>query len=391
MRETVAMDAEDFEAVLKTVRQFVREEVVPREDEIEAADAVPDEIWAQAKEMGLFGFSIPEEYGGLGLTMSDEVRLAFELGYTTPAFRSMFGTNNGIGGQVILLDGTEEQKQHYLPRLATGDYVTSFALTEPDAGSDPSTLTTSARRDGEHYVINGAKRFITNAPLADLLMVFARTNPDDRGPRGISCFVVPRDTPGITLGPRDKKMGQSGAWTSEVFFDDVRVPADTLVGGVEGQGYTTAMKALARGRLHIAAICTGMAGRIIDEMTSYALTRQQSGKQISEFQLIQGLLADSQTEMYAGRAMCVDAAARYDSGEDRRMGPACCKYFCSEMVNRVADRGVQVHGGMGYMRGVPVERFYRDVRVFKIYEGTSQIQQVVIAKAMLRAAAERSG
>ena len=385
------MNADDFEAVLTTVREFVREQVVPREDDIEANDEVPAELWQQAKEMGLFGFAIPEEYGGLGLSMSEEVRLGFELGYTTPAFRSMFGTNNGIGGQVILLDGTDEQKQHYLPRLATGEYVTSFALTEPDAGSDPSTLTTTARRDGDHYVLNGAKRFITNAPLADLLMVFARTNPDDKGPRGISCFVVPRETEGISFGPRDKKMGQAGAWTSEVFFDDARISADTLVGGVEGQGFGTAMKALARGRLHIASICVGIAGRVIDEMTSYAVTREQSGKQIAEFQLVQGLLADSQTEMYAGRAMCIEAAQHYDSGADRKMGPACAKYFCSEMVNRVADRGVQVHGGMGYIRGVPVERFYRDVRVFKIYEGTSQIQQVVIARAMLRAASAKAG
>lgn len=384
------MDADDFTAVLSTVRRFVREQVVPREDEIEASDAVPDELWAQAKQMGLFGFAIPEEYGGLGLSMRQEVRLAFELGYTTPAFRSMFGTNNGIGGQVLMLDGTDAQRKHYLPRLATGEFVTSFALTEPDAGSDPSTLTTRARRDGDDYVINGAKRFITNAPTSDLLMVFARTS-DTPGGRGISAFVVPTATPGITIGPKDRKMGQAGAWTSEVFFDDVRVGADTLVGGVEGRGYATAMKALSRGRLHIAAICVGIAGRLVEEMTSYAATREQSGHPIGEFQLVQAMLADSETEARAGRALCLEVADGYDAGSDRRKGPATAKYFCSEMVNRVADRAVQVHGGMGYIRGVAVERFYRDVRVFRIYEGTSQVQQVVIAREMLREERQRHG
>lgn len=377
------MDTEDFAAVLDTVRRYVREQVVPREDEIEAADAVPQEVWAEAKRMGLFGFAIPAEYGGLGLSMAQEVRLAFELGYTTPAFRSIFGTNNGIGGQVLMMDGTEEQRRHYLPRLATGEYVTSFALTEPDAGSDPSTLTTRARREGGDYVINGAKRFITNAPTSDLLMVFARTGPEPGG-RGVSAFVVPTHAPGVTIGPKDRKMGQAGAWTSEVFFDDVHVDAGALIGGVEGRGYATAMKALARGRLHIAAICVGIAGRLVEEMTSYARTREQSGHPIAEFQLVQGMLADSETEARAGRALCLEVAEGYDAGTDRRKGPATAKYFCSEMVNRVADRAVQVHGGMGYIRGVAAERFYRDVRVFRIYEGTSQVQQVVIARELLR-------
>ncbi len=378
------MDAEDFDAVLKTVRRFVREEVVPREEAIADNDEVPQELWDAAREMGLFGFAIPEEYGGLGISMSQEVRLAIELGWTTPAFRSMFGTNNGIGGQVILLDGTDEQKQHYLPRIASGEYVTSFALTEPEAGSDPSAIATTAVKDGDEYVLNGTKRFITNAPIADLFMVFARTNPDDKGPGGISTFVVPKDTPGLSTGPRDKKMGQSGAWTSEVFFTDARVPASSLVGGVEGSGFGTAMKALARGRLHIGSLSVGIAQRLIEEMVEYARNRRQSGRAIGEFQLIQGLIADSYTEMYAGRAMVAEAAKNYDSGTDRRLGPSAAKYFCTEMVGRVADRAVQVFGGMGYIRGVTVERFYRDVRVFRLYEGTSQIQQTIIARSLLR-------
>lgn len=378
------MDTQDFEDVLASVRRFVREEVMPREDEIEAADEIPVGLRRQARDMGLFGYALPEKYGGLGLSMCEEVRLAFELGYTSPAFRSMFGTNNGIAGHVLLDDGTEAQRDHYLPKLASGEYVASFALTETEAGSDPSGLTTSAVRDGDSYVISGSKRFITNADTADLFMVFARTDPNEPGTRGISTFVVPAGTPGLTVGTPDAKMGQRGAHTAEVFFDDVRVPADALVGEGEGGGFGTAMKSLSHGRLHISAVCVGLGQRLLDESVSYARTREQSGRAIGEYQLVQGLLADSQTDVYAGRSMVREAARDYDSGEDTKLGPSCSKYFCAEMVNRVADRAVQIHGGMGYMHGVAAERFYRDARLFRIYEGTSQIQQVVIAKRLLR-------
>ncbi len=378
------MDTQDFEDVLASVRRFVREEVMPREDDIEAADEIPVGLRRQARDMGLFGYALPEKYGGLGLSMCEEVRLAFELGYTSPAFRSMFGTNNGIAGHVLLDDGTEAQRDHYLPKLASGEYVASFALTEAEAGSDPSGLTTSAVRDGDSYVISGSKRFITNADTADLFMVFARTDPNEPGTRGISTFVVPAGTPGLTVGTPDAKMGQRGAHTAEVFFDDVRVPADALVGEGEGGGFGTAMKSLSHGRLHISAVCVGLGQRLLDESVSYARTREQSGRAIGEYQLIQGLLADSQTDVYAGRSMVREAARDYDSGEDTKLGPSCSKYFCAEMVNRVADRAVQIHGGMGYMHGVAAERFYRDARLFRIYEGTSQIQQVVIAKRLLR-------
>jgi acyl-CoA dehydrogenase len=332
--------------------------------------------------MGLYGFAIPEEYGGLGLSMRAEAELVIELGYTTPAFRSMFGTNNGIAGQVLLVDGSDEQKKRYLPGLASGEITASFALTEDEAGSDPSTLVTTAARDGDDWVINGSKRFITNAPLANLFMVFARTGAADSGAAGISVFVVDVSTPGITVGKPDHKMGQLGAQTAEVFFRDVRVPADAIV-GTEGKGFRTAMASLAHGRLSIAALCVGMAERLVDEMVTYAAQRRQSGRPIGEFQLVTAMLADSQTEMYAGRAMVLDAADRFDAGEDQRMLPSCAKLFCSEMVGRVADRAVQVHGGAGYIRGVAVERFYRDARLFRIYEGTTQIQQVIIGRALL--------
>lgn len=383
------MDAADFSDVLSEVRRFVRDRVVPLEAEIDEKDEMPADIREAAKKMGLFGFALPEEYGGLGLSMYEETQLMFELGYTTPSLRSMFGTNNGIAGHVLMVGGTEEQKAQWLPRIASGEVLASFALTEPDAGSDPSTLTTKAYLDGDEWVLNGAKRYITNAPLADVFMVFARTDPDAPRTRGISTFLVPAGTPGLTVAPRDHKMGQLGAWTADVYFDDVRVPASALVGGADGlnRGFSTAMGCIAHGRVHISALMVGMAERLVDESVAYASTRRQSGRLIGSFQLVQGLIADSQTDYYAGRATVLEAARAFDAGTDTKVGPSCAKYFASEMVCRVADRAVQVHGGAGYMRGVAVERFYRDARLFRIYEGTSQIQQVIIAKALLGEAA----
>ena len=384
------MDAEDFKQVRDAVRELVREQVVPREEEIEESDRIPDDLRAKAAEMGLFGYALPQEYGGLGVNMREDVQLAFEFGYTTPAFRSLFGTNNGIAGQVIAKFGSEAQKKAYLPRLAAGEIIGSFALTEAEAGSDPAGLRTSAVRDGDSWVINGAKRYITNAPLADVFMVFARTDPEERGGRGISSFVVDRSAPGVTVGPHDKKMGQSGAWTSEVYFDDVRVPADALI-GEEGRGYSKALTVLSRGRLHIAAMCVGMAQRVLDESVRYAASAKQGGAPIGRFQLVQAMLADMHAEWLAGRSMVLDVAARYDSGEDTSVGPSSAKLFCSEMVGRAVDRAVQVHGGMGYLRTTPVERFYRDARLFRLYEGTSEVQRVIVGGALLREAGMTRG
>jgi acyl-CoA dehydrogenase len=383
------VDPADLADILASVRAFIRNDVVPLEEQIDAEDAIPEHLVAASKEMGLYGFAIPEQYGGLGLTMEEEAQLAFELGWTTPALRSLFGTNNGIAGQVLLLGGTEEQKKSWLPRLASGEVTASFGLTEADAGSDPAGLSTSAKRDGSDWVLNGSKRYITNALVADVIMVFARTNPDAVGNRGISTFLVPAGTPGLTFGQRDHKMGQMGTWTSDVYLDDVRVPADALVGGEDGLdvGFRTAAKCLAHGRAHIAAMCVGMAGRLVHESVEFAKTREQGGKAIATFQLIQGLVADSVTDHYAGRALVLEVARAYDAGTDKVSGPSAAKYFASEMVGRVADRAVQIHGGAGYIRGVAVERFYRDARLFRIYEGTSQIQQVIIARSALGDAA----
>jgi acyl-CoA dehydrogenase len=331
-------------------------------------------------------YALPEEYGGLGLTMEEEVQLAFELGQTSPAFRSLLGTNNGIGGQGLVMDGTDEQKQRYLPRLAAGEIIGAFALTEPEAGSDAASIRTSARRDGDSYVLNGTKRFITNAPEAGVFTVFARTDPKTTDARGVSAFLVEAGTPGLSLGKLDRKMGQRGAHTCDVIFDDCRVPASALLGGVEGQGFKTAMKTLDRGRLHISAVSVGVAERLIRDSLAYAMERKQFGKPIAEFQLVQAMLADSRTEAYAARCMVMDAARRRDAGENVNMLAGCCKLFATEMVGRVADRAVQIHGGAGYVSDYAVERFYRDVRLFRLYEGTSQIQQLVIARNMIREA-----
>ena len=370
--------------MVRETRRFVRERVVPLETQIDERDEIPSAIREQAKELGLYGFALPVEYGGIGLSMAGEVELVFELGWTTPAFRSLFGTNNGIAGHVLMLGGTGEQQAQWLPRLASGEVTAAFALTEPEAGSSPADLTTVARRDGEEWVIDGIKRYITNAPLADVFMTFARSDPEAEGADGISAFLVPADAPGLTVGPKDHKMGQQGALTADVVYNEVRVGSDALIGDEPGRGYRTALGCLAHGRLHIAAVCVGMAGRLVEESLAWATERRQGGQPIVGHQLVAAMIADSQTELMAARALVRDRAAAYDAGEDTRLGPACAKLFASEMVGRVADRAVQIHGGAGYMRGVAVERFYRDARLFRIYEGTSQIQQLVIASELVR-------
>jgi acyl-CoA dehydrogenase len=375
--------AAEFDELVSLLREFIRHEVMPAEVGIDESDEIPARLIAQAKEMGLYGYAIPAEYGGLGLSVEQQVRLAIELGYTSPAFRSLFGTNNGIAGQVLVSAGTDEQRKQWLPRLASGEVVASFALTEPDAGSDPSRLVTTAQGDSDGWVIDGLKRYITNAPAADVFIVFARTDPDAPPGKGIGVFIVPARIPGVTVAPKDHKMGQAGAWTADVAFNGVRVPADALVGEAAQAGYATAMRSLAHGRLTIAGVCVGVSARLIDESVSYAKERSQGGHPIGEYQLVQAMLADSETEYLAGKALVLDAAAKYDAGTDRRLGPSAAKYFASEAVGRIADRAVQIHGGSGYIRGIAVERLYRDVRLFRIYEGTSQIQQLVIARELL--------
>ena len=381
---------EDFQEILAQTRHFVRTAVVPREQEILDEDRVPDDLRDQAKKMGLFGYAIPQEWGGLGLNLMQDVELAMELGYTSLALRSMFGTNNGIAGQVLVGFGTDEQKSRWLEPIATGDVVASFALTEPGAGSNPAGLKTKALRDGQDWVIDGQKRFITNAPVADLFVVFARTRTADdssdyKGP-GIAVFLVPADAGGVEVGAKDAKMGQEGAWTADVSFTDVRVDDSALIGGSEDVGYRAAMTSLARGRVHIAALAVGAAQRALDESVAYAATATQGGSPIGNFQLVQAMLADMQTGVLAGRALVRDTARAWVGDEDRRIAPSAAKLFCTEMAGKVADLAVQVHGGSGYMRGVPVERIYRDVRLLRLYEGTSEIQQLIIGSNLIKAA-----
>jgi acyl-CoA dehydrogenase len=384
----MAIDTESFDLLLASVQRFVAERLVPAENSVEELDEVPAEIVEDMKTMGLFGLSIPDEYGGIGLSMSQECRAAFEIGQTALAFRSVFGTNVGIGSQGILMDGTDSQKREFLPRVASGELIMAFALTEADAGSDSAAIKTRGERVGDDYILNGSKRFITNAPRAGAFTLMART--DGAGAGGISAFIVPADAKGLSLGKPDKKMGQRGTKTCDVILDNVRVPAANIIGGKPGQGFKTAMKVLDRGRLHISAVACGMAQRILNESVAYARERKQFGKRIGDFQLIQAMLADSQAELYAGWSMVQDAALRYDakgapSVSDPRVSmlASCCKLFCTEMVGRVADRGVQVHGGSGYINEYPVERFYRDVRLLRLYEGTTQIQQLIVGRELI--------
>lgn len=378
-------DAETFSILLDAIRRFVRERLIPAEQQLVDSDEIPAAIISEMREMGLFGLTIPAEYGGL--TTEEEVLTSIEMCRASPAFRSIAGTNNGIGSQGIVIDGTDEQKKKYLPRLASGELIGSFALTEPGAGSDAGSLTTSARRDGDHYIINGAKRYITNAPEAGVFTLMARTDPESKDARGVSAFIVERNLPGLSVGKPDRKMGQRGSHTADVIFDNVRVPAANIIGGKEGAGFKTAMKVLDKARLNIAAVCVGAAGRMLEEALNYALQRKQFGQPVAEFQLVQAMLADCQTEIFAARSMTLESARKRDNGENVTMEASCCKYFASEMCGRVADRAVQIHGGAGYMADSPIERFYRDVRLFRLYEGTSQIQQLVIARQLIRNAA----
>ncbi|MDT5093760.1 MAG: acyl-CoA dehydrogenase [Mycobacterium sp.] len=380
---------EDFADILAQTRQFVRSAVVPREQEILDEDKVPDDLRDQAKKMGLFGYAIPQEWGGLGLSLAQDVELAMELGYTSLALRSMFGTNNGIAGQVLVGFGTDDQKARWLEGMASGEVVASFALTEPGAGSNPSGLRTKAIRDGADWLISGQKRFITNAPTADLFVVFARSRPADDKGAGIAVFLVPADTPGVDVGAKDAKMGQEGAWTADVSFDDVRVPDEALIGGTEDVGYRAAMISLARGRVHIAALAVGAAQRALDESVTYAASATQGGTPIGEFQLVQAMIADQQTQVMAGRALVREAARLWVTDEDRRIAPSAAKLFCTEMAGQVADLAVQIHGGTGYMRGVPVERIYREVRLLRLYEGTSEIQRLIIGGGLVKSAQRR--
>jgi len=386
------MPSESISELREPLRRFVRERLVPLEAQVAESDRLPDEVVAEMRDMGLFGITIPEEFGGLGLPLSEEIELVFELTWASLAFRSVIAMNLGVGSQGIVADGTLEQKTMWLPRIASGEIITSFCLTEPDSGSDSAALRTSAVLDGDEYVLSGTKRYISNAPLAGLFIVMARTSPEKLpGNRHVTAFLVPAGTPGLVVGKKDRKMGQRGAATADVILDEVRVPASSILGGEPGRGFVTAMKVLDRGRIGVAAAAIGQARRLLHEGLTYAMERRQFGRAIGEFQLVQAMLADSKAELYAAESMVRDAARRFDAGERISTEASCCKMFATEMVGRVADRTIQIFGGAGYMQDSGVERFYRDVRVLRIYEGTTQIQQLVIARNLLREAGQANG
>ena len=376
---------DDQRALQEGARAFADAELAPHAAEWDATAHFPIETLRKAGEAGFMGLYVPEEHGGLGLPRLDSSIILEQLA-TGCISTTAYITIHNMVGWMIASFATDSCREQWVPAMVAGDKLGSYCLTEPGSGSDAASLRTTAVRDGDHYVLNGTKRYITNGPEADLFTVMARTDPDNKGAGGISAFIVEGNTPGLIRGPADNKMGQKGAHTCDIIFDNCRVPAENIIGGKEGQGFKTAMKVLDRGRLHISAVCVGVAERLVEESLRYTMERKQFGAPLAEHQLVQAMLADSKTEAYAGKTMVMDAARRKDDGENVSTLASCCKLFCAEMVGRVADRAVQVHGGAGYMSEYAVERFYRDVRLFRIYEGTTQIQQLVIARNMVREA-----
>ncbi len=379
----MALDENSFSIFLETIKKFVNQKLIPRESEVEETNSIPIDIISEMKHIGLFGISIPTKYGGSNLSMEQEVKLTFELGKASPAFRSIAGTNIGIGSQTIVMSGTDEQKTKYLPKFASGEIIGSFALTEPDSGSDAMSIKTTAKKNGEGYIINGTKRYITNAPIAGIFSVMAKTK-DEKSSSSISCFLVESDLPGITIGKPDSKMGQRGALTSDIIFDNCFVRKDALLGGREGIGFTTAMKVLDKGRLHISGICVGLSERLLDEALKFATSRKQFGEEISNFQLVQAMIADSKAEILAAKGLIINTAKMRDKEKNVTLESSCAKLFCSEILGKITNKTIQIHGGAGYMTEYPVERLYRDARLFRIYEGTSQIQQLIIARETIK-------
>lgn len=371
-------DPQGFDAYLASLRRFCRERLIPREAQVSDLDEVPADAVAEMAEQGLFGYSIPQAYGGAGMTTEELVMAAMELSQCSVAFRARVGTNTGIGSEALVSDGSEEQKRRYLPELASGRMTGCFALTEPEAGSDATALRTTARAEGDAYVLNGTKCFITNAPIAQLFTVLARTDPAQSGSSGVSAFLVERG-PGLSTGRPYRKMGQAGSPVSEVYLDNCVVPASQRI-GAEGQGFQIAMRVLNKQRIHLAALCIGPALRMLDEIVQYTAHRRQFGQPVGSFQLVQAMVADCQVEIHAARALVLETARKRDQGMDVTMEASICKYFASEMCGRVADRCVQMLGGYGFIADNPIERFYRDVRLFRLYEGTSQIHQLNIAR-----------
>jgi acyl-CoA dehydrogenase len=378
------MDPEVFESFINQLKRYVRTRLIPAEKTILETDSIPDDILAEMRNMGLFGITMPEEHGGAGMNVAQYIETIRHISYAMPCFRSIISINVGMTCSAICKSGTAAQKAYWLPRLAAGE-IASFGLTEPGSGSDSAAMATTAVRSGAGYVLNGTKRYITNAPAAKVALIMARTSKESLPKNGhVSAFLVPMNMPGITVGKSDKKMGQMGSHIADIIMEDVNVPGDALLGGEEGRGFQTAMQSLDNGRLSVAAAAAGYGQRILDTALQYANERKAFGEPIANFQLIQAMLAESEIEIYAANSMIADACRRADAGENVIRKAAATKVFASEMCGRVADRCVQIHGGAGYLAEYEAERFYRDARIYRIYEGTTQILQLQIAKHMLR-------
>jgi acyl-CoA dehydrogenase len=374
---------ENVRLMRETVRRFIKNELEPISQQVEEEGKIPESIVQKMRDIGLFGLAIPEEYGGMGANTLGLCVLNEEFGRVNASFRSRFSTNNGIGAQGIVIDGTPEQKQKYLPRLASGEWTACFALTEPNAGSDAANIQTTATRKGDVYLLNGLKHFIANSDVANVATVMAVTDKE-KGARGVTAFIVERTFPGFSLGKIDRKMGMRGINTAEIIFQDCQVPANNVIGGVEGKGFSTAMKVLDKGRIIIASACVGVAQYLLDLSVAYSKQRVQFGKPISANQAIQWMLTDMAICVYAGRQMVYYTAQCQDRKERVTQQASMCKVFCAEMVNRAVDSALQIHGGMGYMKEFPIERVYRDMRLFRIFEGTSEVQRMVIARELLK-------
>ena len=381
---TTGMDPDIFEQFIEQLHRYVRDRLIPAEREIIETDQIPEAIVQEMRDMGLFGLTMPEDYGGAGMNITQYARTIQTLSYAMPAFRSIISINIGMVCSALKNGGTEEQKAYWLPRLAAGE-IASFGLTEPGSGSDSAAMQTMAVRKGNGWVLNGTKRYITNSPMAKVALIMARTTKESLPKNAhVSAFLVPMDTPGVSVGKSDKKMGQSGSHIADIILEDVELPADALLGNEEGKGFIYAMKSLDNGRISVGAAATGYARRALDSALRYANERKAFGEPIANFQLIQQMLADSEIEIYAAEAMLADVTARADAGENVLRKAAAFKVFASEMCGRVVDRVVQVYGGAGYLAEYDAERFFRDARIYRIYEGTTQILQLQIAKHMLR-------
>ncbi len=374
---------EDIQMLVASVREYVESRLEPLWQQVEREDAIPPSVLREMGDLGLFGLSIPEAYGGLGLSYQGYVAVMEELGRTSSAYTNVIGASTGLFGMTVLHAGTEEQKRQVLPRIASAQAIGCFGLTEPGAGSDAAALQMTAVAHDSGYVLNGTKQYVTNAPIADYFVVFAKTDPT-AGARGISAFLLERGTPGLLTSPPDEKMGLRGSSTGQVILQDCCVPRAALLGGQEGTGWRAALSTLDSGRVSLAAGAVGLAQKALELSLSYARQRTQFGQPIASFQAIQWMLADTATEIHAARLMVRAAARGLDAGRRISREAAMAKLFASEMAGRAVDRAVQIHGGLGYMKASPVERLYRDARILRIYEGTSEIQRLVIAEDLVK-------